>query len=175
MGVGKSAHQSSIKNWTQGNSASVCVDQSPYPVWNEWGAGQRDLYILDHTGAVVFEQNITPWSQGIPIDVKSQIVELIEAVPSASASCGDDFADFNLSGGNVDVIDVQCSILTALVQVGDTELPDCLVASLEAADLNCDGSQDVIDVLLVIQAALGFSLDEAIDSDFDGCPDTCSI
>ena len=59
IGVGKYQHINFLGNWTNGNDASVCADASPYPIWNEWGATQRDLYILDHEGNVEFHENVT--------------------------------------------------------------------------------------------------------------------
>ena len=60
IGVGKSAHMSYLGNWIDPNDAPVCVAQSllGYPTWNEWGANQRDLFILDHEGNVISQMNI---------------------------------------------------------------------------------------------------------------------
>ena len=69
---------SSLGNWTNGNDASVCADQSPYPTWNEWDASQRDLYVLDHSGNLVLQQNITG---GLPNNLESLIIDLIEQIP----------------------------------------------------------------------------------------------
>ena len=50
IGVGKSNESSGLENWTEGNNAPICADNPPYPVWNDWNATQRDLYITDANG-----------------------------------------------------------------------------------------------------------------------------
>lgn len=57
-------------NWTNQGSAAICIDESPYLVWDDWEAIQRDLFITDLNGQVVYKQNIT---SGIP----SNIVDII--------------------------------------------------------------------------------------------------
>ena len=79
IGVGKSQHMSSLGNWTNGNDASVCADQSPYPIWSTWDASQRDLYILDHEGDVVFHENVTG---GLPSNLGSLVIDLVNGIPS---------------------------------------------------------------------------------------------
>ena len=56
-----SAFSSSNGNWTNGNSIPVLVDPSPYNVWSNWGADQRDLFFLDLNGNYVKDFNITLW------------------------------------------------------------------------------------------------------------------
>ena len=56
-----SAFSSSNGNWTDGNSIPVLVDPSPYNVWSNWGADQRDLFFLDLNGNYVKDFNITSW------------------------------------------------------------------------------------------------------------------
>ncbi len=87
IGVGKTQHMNWIDNWTSSNDVSVCADESGfagYATWNEWGASQRDLYVLDHTGMVVFHENVTG---GLPNDLESVIIDLIGQVP---ADCNPD-------------------------------------------------------------------------------------
>lgn len=67
--MGKDAHISALYNWTNSGDASVVADTEQldeYPVWSDWGASQRDLVVLDHTGLVVLDQNI---SSGLPSDL----------------------------------------------------------------------------------------------------------
>lgn len=78
IGIGKNSHISFLNNWTDNNNASVCADASPFPTWSDWGASQRDLFILDHSGEMVFNQNI---SSGIPDDLETTIVNLINEIP----------------------------------------------------------------------------------------------
>ena len=56
-----SAFSSNNGNWTNGNSIPVLVDPSPYNVWSNWGADQRDLFFLDLNGNYVKDFNITTW------------------------------------------------------------------------------------------------------------------
>jgi hypothetical protein len=91
IGVGKSQHMNWLDNWTDGNDASVCADQSGfagYAAWNEWEASQRDLYVLDHSGNLVLHQNITG---GLPNDLASLIIGLIEQIPDCDPDlmCGE--------------------------------------------------------------------------------------
>ena len=82
IGVGKSQHMSSLGNWTNGYDASVCADQSGfagYATWNEWEASQRDLFILNHEGSLVFHENVTG---GLPSDLGDLIIDLVNEIPS---------------------------------------------------------------------------------------------
>ncbi len=58
-----SAFSSDNGNWTNGNSIPVLVDPSPYNVWSNWSADQRDLFFLDLNGNYVKDFNITSWDQ----------------------------------------------------------------------------------------------------------------
>ena len=66
IGVGKSTWSTGLVNWVNQGSASICVDDAPYPVWDSWEATQRDLFITDKNANIVFKQNIT---SGIPDDI----------------------------------------------------------------------------------------------------------
>ena len=82
IGVGKSQHMNWLSNWTDGNDASVCADQSGfagYAAWNEWEASQRDLYVLDHEGNVVLHENVTG---GIPSNLELLVIDLVENIPT---------------------------------------------------------------------------------------------
>ena len=62
---------SSLSNWTNGNDAPVCADQSGfsgYAVWTEWESCQRYLYVLDHEGNVGVHEYVTG---GLPSDLES--------------------------------------------------------------------------------------------------------
>ena len=79
---------SALGNWINSNDAPVCADTSPFSVWSGWGASQRDLYVLDHLGNVVLSQNI---SGGLPINLESLVMQLVEEVPDCDSSliCGE--------------------------------------------------------------------------------------
>ena len=70
VGVSKSSWSVGLGNWTSQGTASICIDEAPYQVWDDWEASQRDLYITDQNGAIVFQQNIT---SGIPDDINDVI------------------------------------------------------------------------------------------------------
>ena len=79
IGIGKSSQISFLNNWTDTGNASVCADTDGNTTWNNWGAVQRDLYILDHEGNVVFNENI---SSGLPDNLESTIIDYINLIPS---------------------------------------------------------------------------------------------
>ena len=88
VGIGKSQHLSSLGNWTNANDASVCADGSTNSTWNDWGASQRELFVLDHMGNVVLEQNV---SNGLPGDLEQLIIQLINQTPDCDPGliCGE--------------------------------------------------------------------------------------
>jgi hypothetical protein len=73
VGIGKDSHLSSLNNWIGSNSFPVCADESPFNVWSDWGAGQRDMFVTDLSGNVVLQQNIT---SGVPDNLESILVTL---------------------------------------------------------------------------------------------------
>ena len=75
MGISRSSWSNGLANWTSQGSASICIDQNPYQVWNNWGANQRDLFITDLDGNVVYQQNIT---SGIPNDLNDVITTYLQ-------------------------------------------------------------------------------------------------
>ena len=81
-----------LSNWTDGNDASVCADQSGfagYAAWNEWGALQRDLFVLDHAGNLVLHENVT---SGLPSNLESLVVDLVSQLPAdcdPGLTCGE--------------------------------------------------------------------------------------
>ena len=92
VGLGKTQHISSLNNWINSNSVSVCTDESPdHTSWVSWGANQRDLFILDKNGNLVLQQNI---SNGLPNNLSEQIISLIDCDPNlacgAAETCFDD-------------------------------------------------------------------------------------
>jgi hypothetical protein len=92
----------------------------------------------------------------------------------AAGGCGEHYGDVDGSL-SVNVVDVQCLIVTTLSALGGapTEAPDCLAGSVLSADLSCDSAITVVDVQLVIQLTLGSGLDPMIDVDSNSCPDAC--
>ena len=74
MGIGKDTHIGYVDNWTDNNDAAVCADGSPFNVWSDWNASQRDLFLLDMNGNLVFHENIT---SGVPDDLENTIIGLL--------------------------------------------------------------------------------------------------
>ena len=77
----------SLGNWINGNNAIVVADEGTFPTWASWGASQRELFLVNHEGFVVFEQNI---SGGLPSDLENLVLDLINQIPSDDTGGGDD-------------------------------------------------------------------------------------
>ena len=136
VGIGKSQHESTKSNWIEGNDASVCMDPSPdHIVWNEWDANQRDLFVLDHTGALVFYENITG---GIPNGFEDQLSALIDIIPSDEVIEGDLNNDELLN-----VIDVVLLVNLVFENIYN-----------ETGDINNDGILNILDVVLLVDLIL---------------------
>ena len=61
IGVGKSMYHGSLAAIIQGSTAAFVEDQSPaHPTWESWGAEQRDVFVLDRWGRLVYKENLTP-------------------------------------------------------------------------------------------------------------------
>jgi len=73
VGIGKQLHISSLQDWTTDNDTPVCADKYPFPTWDGWDASQRELYILDQNGELIFQQNVTG-------SLPENLTELIENV-----------------------------------------------------------------------------------------------
>jgi len=88
LGVGKDSHMSALGNWVNNNDAPVCADSFPYATWSDWDASQRDLFILDHEGNLVYHENI---SSGIPSNIESLVLGLVDQIPDCDSSlmCGE--------------------------------------------------------------------------------------
>ena len=70
IGVSKSSWQAGLVNWVNQGDAAICIDESPFLVWDDWEASQRDLFITDVEGQVVFKENITS-------EIPSNILDII--------------------------------------------------------------------------------------------------
>ena len=75
IGIGTETYISGLNNWTNNNDAPVVSDESPFSTWTSWGASQRDLFVLDQSGNVVLEQNI---SSGLPNNLQELITDLLD-------------------------------------------------------------------------------------------------
>ena len=70
IGVSKSSWSNGLVNWVNQGIAPICIDESPFPVWDDWEASQRDLFITDISGQIVYKENIT---SGIPSNISDVI------------------------------------------------------------------------------------------------------
>ena len=136
FGIGKTQHESSLSNWTNGNNTSVCMDQSPENgVWNDWDANQRDLFILDYLGNLVSQTNI---SGGLPNNLQSTLIELMNQIPDNQIP-----GDMNSDGG-INVLDIV--LISNLIFVNEYD---------ETGDVNSDGILNVLDIVLLINIIIG--------------------
>ena len=105
--------------------------------------------------------------------MNKSITTVLLALVFVLAWAGDSFAipnDVN-GDGEVDVVDVQCVVLTVL----GPGLPDCL-ANPEAADLNCSGATDVVDYQLMVLVVLAYpqpGVPAIQDADGNNIVDAC--
>ena len=172
IGVGKSQHMSSLGNWTNGNDAPVCADQSPYPTWNEWGSAQRDLYILDHEGHVEFHENVTG---GIPNNLESIIIDLVSQIPVCTDGEVDNSNPCNpmeCYGGEWIEIIIDCPEEMGIPCEGGVYLPpaegECCSICMFLGDLSGDGIVNVLDVVAMVNLVLSGGYDEVADMNGDG-------
>lgn len=132
LGVGKTAFHSAIGAITAGSVCPFSEDDSngAHPTWAEWGAAQRDLYIISAAGNQVWKENITP---GFDRDAVHEIV--MGLVGGAASSCAGDIS----GDGVINVSDV----LSMLSAFGSSDGP---------SDVNADGIVNVSDVLELLSS-----------------------
>ena len=59
IGVGKSMYHGSLAAITDNSMAAFVEDESPaHPTWTAWGAQQRDIFVLDRWGRLVYKENL---------------------------------------------------------------------------------------------------------------------
>ena len=131
FGVGKTDHLSNLNSWINGNNAMISADNS---TWTNWGASQRDLYVIDNEGALVYNQSI---SSGIDSSVYSLIEQILQDMSNQTL-----IGDIN-SDGSVDVIDV-VQLVSFILNETD----------VDGADISNDGLINVIDVVALINIIL---------------------
>ena len=65
VGIGKSMYHAGLAAITAGSTAAFIEDtSSAHPIWDSWGAQQRDLFVLDRWGRLVYSENLTPGFDG---------------------------------------------------------------------------------------------------------------
>ena len=166
---------SSLENWTNSNDASVCADNSPYPTWLEWGAAQRDLYILDHESNVVFHENVTG---GLPPNLESLIMELVSQIPGDFECTDGDINNENpcnpmecFAGEWIEII-IDCPEEMGIPCEGGAYIPsaegECCSICIILGDLNGDGIVNVLDVVAIVNLVLSGEYNEVADMNNDG-------
>ena len=158
IGVGKSQHMSSLSNWTNGNNASVCADSPPYPIWLEWDADQRDLYVLDHEGNVTFHGNVTG---EIPSNLEAMVIDLVNQIPVCTDGEVDNSNPCNpfecYDGQWVEMI-IDCAEEMGVPCEGGVYIPpaegECCSYCILLGDINYDGILNVLDVVVLVNFVL---------------------
>ncbi|NUN16624.1 MAG: VCBS repeat-containing protein [Myxococcales bacterium] len=92
----------------------------------------------------------------------------------ALATCDVVLGDVNGSGG-VDVVDVQCSILTVLASLAENPDPPCLSAVGASPDINCDGIVSVTDIIAVIGFVVEKTAEDSGVGTGAGCSNPCLV
>jgi len=178
IGVGKSQYMSSLGNWTDGNEASVCADQygiSEYATWNEWGAAQRDLFVLDHEGNLMFHENVTG---GIPNNLESLVMDLVSQIPGDSECTDGEVNNDNpcnpwecWNGEWIEII-IDCPEGMGIPCEGGIYIPpsegDCCSICISLGDISGDGIVNVLDVVAMVNLVLSGGYDEVADMNGDG-------
>jgi hypothetical protein len=103
------------------------------------------------------------------------IISLAAFLTASAAWAGCPPLPGDVSGdGATSVVDVQCTLLVALWELGASgPLPLCAAAPAAPLDFDCDGAVAVSDVQLRIFVVLGLPLPQMVDFDSTGCPDAC--
>jgi hypothetical protein len=91
--------------------------------------------------------------------------------PSAQADCADGWGDMDGSG-QVDAVDVECALLTAIAEMQGAQAPGCSTGNM-GGDPTCDESYTVHDAQVITVLALELPLGAAADFNSDGCLDLC--
>ena len=84
VGVGKSEYHGSLAAITAGSTAAFVEDQSPaHTTWAAWGAEQRDVFVLDRWGRLVYKQNFDQGFDGTGL--RAAILAALDATESKPA------------------------------------------------------------------------------------------
>ena len=175
IGVGKSQHMNWLGNWTNGNDAPVCADQSGNPTWNEWGASQRDLFVLDHAGNLVFHENVTG---GLPSNLEELVLDLISQIPGDPECTDGDINNDNPCNpwecwdGQWYEIIIDCAEQMGIPCEGGAYVPpdegECCSICIILGDLSGDGIINILDVVAMVNLVLSGSYDVVADLNSDG-------
>ena len=134
IGVGMDEFVASLDSMVQGRVLPWTEDtqSAAYPVWTDWGATQRAVFILNRQGVLDTMFNITPYDPENPQDyaqVKNLILEAAKTPPSL---CGDVNCDGQVTPG-----DALCTFWRSILGAWQDE---CACSDSEStSDPNCDG------------------------------------
>ncbi len=175
IGVGKFQHMNWLDNWTNGNNASVCADPIGNSTWDEWGAAQRDLFVLDHEGNLMFHENVTG---GIPSNLESIIIDLISQIPGYPECTEGDVNNDNPCNpwecwdGQWYEIIIDCAEQMGIPCEGGVYIPPadgecCSICSI-LGDLSGDEIVNVLDVVAMVNLVLSGGYADVADMNVDG-------
>jgi len=183
IGIGYSYQSSSLNNWSNSSqNSSVCYDYTNNPTFSNWGASQRDFYLLDHNGNLVLEQNI---SSGLPNNLESIVIELINDIPTTPECNNGDEIIINpcnpqqcIDGNWYEVI-IDCQEQTGVpcpngIYVEPSADECCSVCRLYG-DMNSDNSIDVSDLVSVINLIINNDYNALADVNEDGSLDVTDV
>ena len=172
VGIGKSQFGNYLNNWTNGNDASVCLDESFDPTWVNWGAIQRDLFVLDHEGYVVFHENITG---GVPDNLESLIINLINQISECEDGEINNENPCNpmecINGEWLEIV-IDCAEQIGIPCDGgvyiDPPVDECCSTCVQYGDTNFDGALNVLDVVTMVSIVFQGNYDPVSDMNYDG-------
>ena len=179
FGVAKDAHISTLSNWTNDYDACVVADSNVngYPVWTNWDASQRDLYLLDHNQNIVFHDNI---GSGIPSNFAQDVIALINEISSEEECIDGEIDNSNpcnprecYDGMWVEII-IDCAEQMGVPCDGGLYIAppedECCSTCVQYGDSNSDGTLDVLDVVILLNYILNPDGEgnEISDMNFDG-------
>ena len=122
-------------NWTEGKYLPLINDPEPNTVWDNWRAGQWDLYFIDSNGKYFTDFNINSWNYN---QVYNTIMELVKGCTEpdacnynadASFNSGCYFAQENYDCDGNCIIGLDCNGICG----GSSVLDECNI---------CDGSDN---------------------------------
>ena len=179
IGVGKSQYMSYLSNWTSNNYASVCADASGNPIWNTWGANQRDLFVLDHEGNIELYQNITG---GLPNNLESLIINLVNQIPECAEGEINNDNPCNpmecVDGQWIEMI-IDCAEQMGVPCEGGVYVNPpqgmCCSTCVQYGDTNGDGVLNVVDVVSMVSIVLDGTYNEVSDVNADGTVNVIDI
>ena len=165
---------SSLSNWINGNDAPVCADSqsASYPIWSAWDADQRDLYVLDHEGDVVFHENVT---DGLPNNLESIIVDLISQIPvctDGEINNDNPCEPMECWNGQWYQMIIDCEEGMGVPCEGGVYIPpaegECCSICIILGDISGDGIVNVLDLVAMVNLVLSGGYDEVADMNSDG-------